>query len=253
MSNEGIRGSSKHIELWNKERNGEIPETGLYNQTEMYWWKCACGYEWQAYCKSITLRKTNKCIHCLGISLPDDLLNKKFGKWEVIERTKNKEGKGAWLCRCECGSEIVIRGAALKAGRTKGCNRCHIKDTTKFETPIAGQFWRRIERGAKVRDIEFNITPEYAYDLFLKQNKKCALTGADLMIYSGSNQYEKLIHETDNHASLDRIDSNKGYIIDNIQWVRKDINMFKGAFDQDKFIEMCQWISDYQKEIDKQG
>ena len=43
-------------------------------------------------------------------------------------------------------------------------------------------------------------------------------------------------------ASLDRIDSNKGYTIDNVQWVHKDINKMKMDLEEDVFIDNCKLI-----------
>jgi hypothetical protein len=45
-------------------------------------------------------------------------------------------------------------------------------------------------------------------------------------------------------ASLDRIDSSKGYCEDNVQWVHKDINRMKNTFDQDYFISLCKLIAE---------
>lgn len=47
-------------------------------------------------------------------------------------------------------------------------------------------------------------------------------------------------------ASLDRIDSNKGYNKENIQWVHKYINKMKMDFNQDYYIEMCRKVSNYE-------
>ncbi len=53
-------------------------------------------------------------------------------------------------------------------------------------------------------------------------------------------------HTKHKNASLDRIDNTKGYTIDNIQWVHKDINWMKGTFTQDQFIELCGSVGNYQ-------
>jgi hypothetical protein len=45
-------------------------------------------------------------------------------------------------------------------------------------------------------------------------------------------------------ASLDRIDSKLGYNINNIQWVHKDVNTIKWDLSHDKFIEICQIITE---------
>ena len=45
-------------------------------------------------------------------------------------------------------------------------------------------------------------------------------------------------------ASLDRIDSKKGYTIDNVQWVYKKINMMKQNYDQKEFVNLCCLIAE---------
>jgi hypothetical protein len=44
-------------------------------------------------------------------------------------------------------------------------------------------------------------------------------------------------------ASLDRIDSSKSYNKNNIQWVHKDVNKMKWAFNQNHFIKFCKLIA----------
>ena len=41
------------------------------------------------------------------------------------------------------------------------------------------------------------------------------------------------------NKSLDRVDSSKGYIEGNVQWVHKMVNMSKQQYTQEEFIEMC--------------
>lgn len=74
-------------------------------------------------------------------------------------------------------------------------------------------------------------TPQYLLDLYNKQNGKCALSKINLPLNTLSYR--------DLNLSLDRIDSNKGYIEGNVQWVDKRINMMKQSFTQDEFIKMC--------------
>ena len=49
----------------------------------------------------------------------------------------------------------------------------------------------------------------------------------------------------DGTASLDRIDSSRGYVIDNIQWVHKDINWLKNDWSQKEFIELCSRVANH--------
>ena len=92
------------------------------------------------------------------------------------------------------------------------------------------------ERKQKDRTrVPVEITAKEIWDLFLKQDRKCALSGLPLTI-SGRSHY--------NDASVDRIDSSKGYTIDNVQWVHKHINFMKRTYSQDYFIEMCKKVAE---------
>ena len=51
-----------------------------------------------------------------------DLRGQKFGRLTVIERTENnKFGHSRWLCKCECGNEVVVLGGDLKSGHSQSC------------------------------------------------------------------------------------------------------------------------------------
>lgn len=106
---------------------------------------------------------------------------------------------------------------------------------------ISGTYFSGIKKSAKERSIEFNITIEFIWDLLIKQNKKCALSGVDIDMYPYNY---KMIDKKGITASLDRIDSSKGYFEDNVQWVHKTINHMKMALPQNEFIEWCKLISE---------
>lgn len=51
-----------------------------------------------------------------------DVTGKVFGRLTVLRRSEMKvEGAVKWLCRCECGKEVLIRGASLRSGNTSSC------------------------------------------------------------------------------------------------------------------------------------
>lgn len=57
------------------------------------------------------------------------MTGEKIGRLTVIERAKNdKIGNAMWLCRCECGNTVVVRGSNLRNGQTKSCG-CIQKET----------------------------------------------------------------------------------------------------------------------------
>lgn len=99
---------------------------------------------------------------------------------------------------------------------------------------VGGTFFNYIRTEARRRNIAFEISLAYLDDLFLKQNNLCALSG----IYIYLPQESKSIGT----ASLDRIDSSKGYSNNNVQWVHKDINFFKFECCESLFLDYCEFI-----------
>lgn len=100
---------------------------------------------------------------------------------------------------------------------------------------IHNRIWYNLKKGAKDRGYKVEIEFDDIWQLYLKQNKKCALTGWDIF-YSPNIK--------DITASVDRICSNKDYTIDNIQIVHKKINKFKMAFPEIDLYNMCFFISE---------
>lgn len=45
-------------------------------------------------------------------------------------------------------------------------------------------------------------------------------------------------------ASLDRKDNTRGYTLNNVQWVHKDVNIMKNTFDRDYFVSMCRRVAE---------
>lgn len=241
-----IEHSEKHIKLWNIEKNGfELSGIGLNNRTKKYWWKCECGHNWEAYIQSITRKKESRCNRCNTGFM--DFSGQTFNKWEVIRKANSNEcpiNSGAyWLCKClSCNKEKVINGSYLK--NDKQCQDCYIKSIS-LGWPIAPDHWKNYKNGAWKRGLKFEIDVDYAYNLFIKQDKKCTLTGDDLILYDNSIKWKKESPAIANYASLDRIDSSLGYVEGNVQWVRKDINIFKSNWNQATFINWCKMVAQH--------
>lgn len=59
---------------------------------------------------------------------------KKFGRLTVLERVevKRKGRHYSWLCRCDCGNEVIVLGYPLRQGRVQSCG-CLQKERSKTE------------------------------------------------------------------------------------------------------------------------
>lgn len=159
--------------------------------------------------------------------------------------TKSGKLEYAFLVPCPwCGvSRVVKRRQHAIALNGKRCKRCSNKNNNPIGLVrgVRLSFFNRYESSALQRNKEWDITAEDAAIIFELQRGRCVLTG--LLLDAGASGCAL----NDITASLDRIDNSVGYVVGNIQWVHKDINMLRGSFTIDRFIELCQLVVDHKK------
>lgn len=206
--------------------------------------KCHCGNTFNVSYKHLVGNHTKSC----GCLQKQNLVDKRFGKLVVIKEIpkKNKSYRARWwLCQCDCGNFRETITASLIKGSvfTCGCSRFgeNSRQWTGYKC-ISGSFWASLKWSSKKRNLKLSITKQYAYSVLENQKFCCALTGVPISIHS---QGEKTT------ASLDRIDSSKGYIEGNVQWVHKNINIMKWDLSQSDFISWCQKVYSHHYEVDK--
>lgn len=151
------------------------------------------------------------------------------------------------VAQCDCGNILRDYPRKFINGKRKTCgkptcsfkrklnringNKSSIASFTGYEE-IYGSRWASWRIGAENRNLEFSITIQYGWEIFIGQNRKCALSGIDLNFGGKWNS-------SNTTASLDRIDSSKGYIVGNIQWVHKKLNIMKGEMSDEQFTALC--------------
>lgn len=157
-----------------------------------------------------------------------------FGLLTLIEPVgKLKNGTITWKCLCDCGNTTVVPSSRIKIGGVKSCGCLNkIKGSRRWNWKgycgISGGRFSEIRLRAKKKKWEFNLTPKFLWTLYQKQNQRCAIT----------NEYIDINID----GSLDRIDSKKGYLKNNVWWVKKDINKMKLDFPLNLFIELCEKV-----------
>lgn len=145
--------------------------------------------------------------------------------------------------RCDCGNELSIMKHSFRYDKkNKQCVECGRKASGNKHRnghgQISGKHISSIRLTAKKRGILFEVSPQEMWAQFLKQNGKCALSGIDLVL-----KYDNTLRN--NTASLDRIDSNKSYTVDNIQWVHKKINTMKWDMTKNELLYFCEKIVEF--------
>lgn len=173
-----------------------------------------------------------------------DIVGKSFNKLTVISLAHTKNGSSFWNVKCECGTEKVVNGKSLVRHSIVSCGCWNKQKEWKGCRNLSKTYWSSLVTSANKRNLSFNISIDYAWELFNKQNGKCALSGHDIILdKSLSQNYDKHIYIQT--ASLDRIDSSLGYCEGNVQWVHVILNKMKSNLQEADFIKWCQDVSSY--------
>lgn len=181
-------------------------------------------------------------------------IGRRWGRLTFTGRHEYRRAQRArWIeCRCDCGHLGWHHLSAIRAGRiiSCGCARrdrwlVQVKRTGsaspfwKGHGEIGSDFWNGYLISARDRGLAFTVSIEQAWLLFLKQERRCALTGVPIGFAPSRKAYASKT------ASLDRIDPRYGYTPDNIQWVHKRVNLMKHNMTEAELHRWCRLVVGY--------
>lgn len=144
-----------------------------------------------------------------------DLSGFTFGHLKAISQNgKSKSGGYKWLCVCDCGKSIVVRGSSLTAGTAKSCG------CKKNEIP------RNFKHGGRNTKL---------YNVWRSMKQRCALITSASYKYYGKkgvfvckewqqfSNFQKWAQQNGyaEGLSIDRIDVNGNYCQENCRWATK--------------------------------
>jgi hypothetical protein len=151
-----------------------------------------------------------------------DLYGQKFGRLTVLHKNpSNPRGYTQWVCKCDCGNEVVIIGPHLKNGNTKSCGCLQREINIKRSTThgLAGtqvyEAWCGAKASAKKRGLQFNLEP---FDICIPEF--CPVLG--IRIERNTKQ-----GPSDCSPSLDRVFPERGYVKGNIRIISQRANRIK--------------------------
>lgn len=148
------------------------------------------------------------------------------------------------LFKCECGEIKKLRSDVFDH---KQINKCTCNLGTNIRDKLLSKLgkdygfhliWKSASYGAKTRCIDFNITIQDVKKQYKKQSGLCYYTGEKFVLPNRSDDLKSELT-----PSIDRIDSELGYIPSNIVLCIKDINYMKGTLSIEKFVEYCRKVS----------
>jgi len=205
-----------------------IEDSRIKSINNLYIADCQCGSTLSFKYKDSALKMLGRgsCRNCKKDyrSLNDD-------KFLIF---KNEEGKWCSVCSgCGCEQAYTRKDHAKQSQvadwQCKSCVNLSKRFSKNSSVGSRQRLYNKFKKNSKNRRIEWDITIDEMFSIY---NGKCALTSWDICI-----------DYTNCTASLDRIDSSKGYSIHNIQWVHTMVNMCKNKYKLEDFIKMCVSVS----------
>lgn len=144
---------------------------------------------------------------------------------------RNKQGKTNFFCGLSCVASWKNKNRSPEEQK---------KISQKLSERLKGNIY--CKKGnftyylnkAKNRKHDFDLDEEYISNVWDNQKGKCKLTGIQMTLRDKLN--------TPFTASLDRINSKKGYIKGNVQFVTFSANLAKNKFSDDEIVEFFQSI-----------
>ena len=148
-----------------------------------------------------------------------DLTGQTFGRLIVIREAGRKNGHVAWLCRCDCGGEVVVTSHHLRSGHTQSCGCLQRERSTTHG--CTNKNWYAVYSQMMARCGHFKGASEYHLCLYRDRG----ITVCELWQKSPLDFGDWLFaHGWHKGLQIDRIDNDKGYSPDNCRVVSQKEN-----------------------------
>ena len=140
--------------------------------------------------------------------------------------------------RCK---KCILTGAKDKySNLSESEKKCYIKKQNKWQDDNFLKYRLLSAKSrAKSKNIEFDLDIEFLENIIKKQENKCYYSGIEL-------QFKRLGPYT---ASIDRLNSSKGYTKDNITFVIGAVNTMKNDLSEEEFFKIIKSV--YKKQNQK--
>ena len=172
------------------------------------------------------------------IELECQCCKKKFER-RLTEHKRCQKHNFRIVCSRSCGSKLNVKN---NLSPYWGTNNQNLKTKLRDKYSKFRFFLRNCKQRNKDKGTEVNISLEYLKKLWEAQKGICPYTGW-IMKCSPSLTYYTALPLTPDRASLDRIDSNKGYVEGNVEFVSFMAQCAKNVFNKEDVINFGLAIS----------
>lgn len=142
-----------------------------------------------------------------------DITGLTFNRLTVLKLFDKRNGYARWLCRCKCGKDTVVLGTHLRGGNTQSCG-CLQKDTAAESKLKHG--WHGTKTYEAWQNMIRRCEPGGRY--YNKGIKVCSTWRVSF------NEFLNDMGTAPVGYSLERIDPDGDYTVDNCEWIPKTEN-----------------------------
>ena len=166
-----------------------------------------------------------------------DLSGQIFGRLTVLDHSTRTQGKVMWSCSCSCGNYVDVSCSGLRSKNTRSCGCLHREKASERMRKIVSN-----QTGEKNPNYKHGDSGSRLYAVWAQMNARCNCpthhdyenygkrgisVAPEFSDYSAFKVFALKNGYTD-ELTIDKIDNNKGYHRDNIQFITKADNARKG-------------------------